>query len=125
MTQPGGSATANLAESVLFAYNSAVLVPEALGFLDGLAAQIRERGAGALTVTGHSDDVGSDAFNLALSKARADAVAAALTARLAGAPVAITASGLGKANPVAPNTDEAGRAKNRRVELTFIPTPQP
>lgn len=125
MTQPGGSATANLSESVLFAYNSAVLLPEALGFLDNLAAQMRDRGAGALTVTGHSDDVGSDAYNLALSKARADAVAAALNAGLAGAEVTISTFGLGKANPVAPNTDEAGRAKNRRVELTFIPTPSP
>lgn len=70
----------------------------------------------ALSIEGHTDDTGSAARNRELSQARADSVVAAITA--AGiAPGRLDASGLGDTQPVADNTTDEGRARNRRVEL--------
>ena len=69
-----------------------------------------------LAINGYTDETGTDAHNLTLSDDRAKSVMAALVA--AGIPAArLQAKGYGKTNPVAPNSDEAGKAANRRVEL--------
>jgi outer membrane protein OmpA-like peptidoglycan-associated protein len=70
-----------------------------------------------LHVVGHTDNQGGLDHNLALSKQRADAVTAALTATYGIAAVRLTANGVAYLAPVASNAAEAGRAKNRRVEL--------
>ena len=71
-----------------------------------------------IVVEGHTDSVGSDAYNDALSQRRADAVASALLAR--GVPGEdIRALGRGKSYPVATNETQAGRQQNRRVEIIF------
>ena len=78
--------TLDLAADVLFAFDSAALTPAAQATLERVGQEVRDRAApGALTVTGHTDDRGEDAYNDRLSRARADAVAAALRPRLAGA----------------------------------------
>jgi len=77
------------------------------------------RGARRVQVTGHTDAVGSDAYNLALSRRRTTSVRRALLADLRPRPRAVTARGYGERRPVASNKTAAGRAKNRRVELTF------
>ena len=70
----------------------------------------------AMVVAGHTDNVGAQAANLALSRQRAQAVIAWLAAR--GIEEArLAPAGFGDTRPVAPNTDEAGRQKNRRVEI--------
>jgi OOP family OmpA-OmpF porin len=69
-----------------------------------------------LSVQGHTDNVGGKAANQVLSQKRADAVVSWLTAHGA-APARLTAKGLGDSQPVADNSSEDGRAKNRRVEL--------
>jgi outer membrane protein OmpA-like peptidoglycan-associated protein len=66
---------------------------------------------------GHTDNVGTFAFNLDLSQRRAAAVVAALATRFGIAKERLTPVGVSFASPVAPNIDEDGRAKNRRVEL--------
>jgi outer membrane protein OmpA-like peptidoglycan-associated protein len=77
-----------------------------------LAAQGQLR----LAIEGHTDNAGSAAANKPLSQQRAQAVVTALTARgIAGA--RLTAAGFGSEKPIADNATEAGRAKNRRVEL--------
>jgi outer membrane protein OmpA-like peptidoglycan-associated protein len=73
-------------------------------------------------VHGHTDSVGTPQANLALSRARADAVATAI--RGARPDLALDVQGFGEDRPVAPNErggedDPAGRAQNRRVELRF------
>ena len=70
-----------------------------------------------LYVVGHTDNAGSLAQNVDLSKRRAQAVVTALTTRHQVAPARLHADGVGPLAPVAGNDDEAGRAKNRRVEL--------
>jgi outer membrane protein OmpA-like peptidoglycan-associated protein len=68
-------------------------------------------------VVGHTDNVGVMANNLKLSQARAAAVVNALVAKYGVAPARLKAAGVGPLVPVSTNHDEAGKAKNRRVEL--------
>ncbi|GAB2692812.1 OmpA family protein [Thalassiella azotivora] len=120
----GGTMTIDLAGDVLFEFDSDRLTPEAEAVVDHAAQMIRSAAKGPVTVTGHTDSMGSDAYNLDLSQRRAAAVVAALGARL-GAAVQLTAEGAGESQPVAPNTtptgddDPRGRAQNRRVTIEF------
>ena len=68
---------------------------------------------------GHTDSIGSDAYNQALSVRRAEAVKAYLVTKGVAAN-RITASGKGKSQPVADNRTAAGREKNRRVDVEII-----
>lgn len=110
-----------LAADVFFAFGSAELTDRARTETARIAAQIRDGGLRTLTVTGHTDSVGGDADNLALSQRRAEAVRAQLAAALPG--VTLTAVGRGEAEPVAKEMTEDGqddpeaRARNRRVEI--------
>ena len=70
-----------------------------------------------LHVVGHTDNVGTLAANMTLSKQRADAVVAALVTRYHIAAARLQAAGVGSLAPVATNRTEDGRSKNRRVEL--------
>jgi outer membrane protein OmpA-like peptidoglycan-associated protein len=69
-----------------------------------------------MKVEGHTDSVGTDDYNMKLSQRRADSVRDYLTANGISAGN-VTATGLGKADPVASNDTSAGRQQNRRVEL--------
>lgn len=98
-----------------FASGSATLTSSALSSLNKLAAILRS-GQSAIRIEGFTDNKGVDAANLALSQRRANAVVVAL--RAGGLSAArLKASGKGKAQPVADNGSEAGRARNRRVEI--------
>jgi len=98
-----------------FASGSASLTASAQSSLNKLAALLRN-GQGTVRIEGFTDDRGTDAANLALSQRRANAVLVAL--RAGGLSAArLKASGKGKAQPVADNGSEAGRARNRRVEI--------
>ena len=68
-------------------------------------------------MAGHTDSIGSEAYNLALSERRAQTVVNYLEQR-GVSPSIIRAQGLGKSSPVASNATPAGRAQNRRVEIT-------
>lgn len=71
-------------------------------------------------IIGHTDNVGDTAANLVLSRRRAQAVRAALIAHGAP-PAALLAHGLGDSRPIADNSSEAGRFRNRRIEFSAIP----
>ncbi|WP_321801391.1 DotU family type VI secretion system protein [Caballeronia sp. J97] len=106
----------------LFASGSATLDP-AYDALIGRIADALKGVPGRVVVTGHTDDqrLVSARFpsNWHLSQARADSVRAML-ASLTGAPARFSAEGRGDAEPLAPNDTPAGRAKNRRVEITLL-----
>ena len=72
-------------------------------------------------VVGHTDNVGTAEANVTLSNARAAAVVKALRHPTASPPSASPHTARGPTRPVAPNTTEDGRAKNRRVELVKHP----
>jgi outer membrane protein OmpA-like peptidoglycan-associated protein len=109
-----------LRSDVLFALNSAALTPAAKAAVTTLATQIRNaQVTGTIQINGYTDNLGTADKNLALSKARALAVAQVLQAGLAGQAVTLAPQGFGQANPVAPNTTDPNRALNRRVTIVL------
>jgi outer membrane protein OmpA-like peptidoglycan-associated protein len=106
-----------------FDTNQAVLKPGSDATLTELATVLKDNPALQLDVVGHTDNVGGDDANQRLSQARAEAVAQALTQRYGIGASRINASGRGATQPVADNTTEAGRARNRRVEIVARATP--
>lgn len=112
-----------LAADVLFALDRSDLSPQAGAAIQRAAAQIQAAGPGPVNVTGHTDDQGSEAYNLDLSNRRARAVADALGAQLPGDQYPLAVAGRGEAEPAVPGTSEDARAANRRVEL-LVERPQ-
>ena len=74
---------------------------------------------GTLMLTGHTDDTGSEAYNLELSEKRANAVKDEFELYLQDENIEVMADGAGESTPVADNSTEEGRAENRRVEVKF------
>jgi OOP family OmpA-OmpF porin len=108
----------SLAADVLFAVDSAELTPAAQTTVAAVAGRIAERAVGPGSVTGHTDDTGAADHNQRLSAARGQAVLDALRAEL-GPDVQITATGRGETEPVADNGTAEGRARNRRVTISY------
>lgn len=104
------------AGDVLFAFNQSELTPAAQSKLDSLMPKLQSDDVVSIKVIGHTDSVGSDTYNQALSERRASSVAAYLLSQ-GLAPSKLTSEGKGQSQPVADNETEEGRAKNRRVEL--------
>lgn len=102
---------------VAFDFDRATIRPEFYPILDDIAAALNENPESRLQVVGHTDAIGSEAYNQSLSEARARAVADYL-ARQGVATDRMVVGGVGEAQPVAPNTSEEGRARNRRVEIS-------
>ncbi len=102
---------------ILFDTAKADLKPESDGALKEIGALLAKSSTLKLHVVGHTDNVGALAQNLDLSKRRAQAVVTALTTTYKVAAARLHADGVGPLAPVASNDGEAGRAKNRRVEL--------
>ena len=73
----------------------------------------------SVSIEGHSDNIGSEGYNLELSQCRAEAVRNFLLDN-GISPERLTARGYGKAYPVATNNTEAGRQQNRRVEVVVL-----
>lgn len=98
-----------------FAFDSDALKPAMTTALDKIAAQIQaSRGQEVLTIVGHTDSIGSEAYNQGLSERRANSVANYL-AKQGLDRNAMVISGAGETQPVADNKVESGRAQNRRV----------
>jgi len=106
-----------LSGAVLFVTGKSELLPSAQDQLAQVAKALQDQGEiNPIVVEGYTDSVGSDANNLKLSQARAEAVRSYLVSK--GLPSdKLTANGRGKANPVASNDTPDGRANNRRVEI--------
>ena len=85
-----------------------------------MAKAIKESTGRKFLIVGHTDNVGDFAHNQALSAKRAAAVTAALTGKHDIPAASVIPVGVGMAAPVAANTDDAGRAKNRRVEIVAM-----
>lgn len=109
-----------LSASTLFGFDKATLTPEGKAAIKKEVDDWRDRYETEkvrITLTGYTDSVGSDTYNQRLSERRADAVRDYLVKDLGLNPDHITASGKGKADPVASNATREGRAENRRVEM--------
>jgi outer membrane protein OmpA-like peptidoglycan-associated protein len=99
-----------------FDFNKSTLRPDSDPTLEKVLALLKSRPDLKLEVQGHTDNVGSDDYNLKLSDARAASVVAWLVSKGIAAD-RLTAHGYGMRQPIADNGSDEGRAKNRRVEL--------
>ncbi len=106
----------NIPNDVSFDVGSAAIRPAMRSVLDPFANSLRDDPNARISIIGHTDSTGSDAINNPLSVDRAQSVRDYLSSR--GVAVSrIETAGRGEREPLADNTSEAGRAKNRRVEI--------
>ncbi|MFB7777545.1 OmpA family protein [Streptomyces bauhiniae] len=108
-----------LQAEVLFGKDSAKLGPEARSRITAIAEEIEKQKATRVRVFGFTDNLGSSAHGDVLSKRRANAVQAVLEQDLNAPDVTFEVRGYGEQYPIADNSTEAGRKKNRRVEVSF------
>jgi OOP family OmpA-OmpF porin len=102
----------------LFDFDKSVLRPDGKKSIDDALARIRGVDLEMVIATGHTDSVGTDAYNQKLSERRAAAVKDYLVSK--GVPASkITTIGKGESQPVATNKTSEGRQKNRRVDIEF------
>ena len=106
------------ASGLLFDFDSDVVRSEARTNLRNLATSLDKYPGSELLIAGHTDSVGTAAYNLGLSQRRAEAAASFLASQGVARP-RLSSRGLGETEPVAPNETDAGRTKNRRVEVAI------
>lgn len=104
-----------------FDFDKAVLKPAGKASLDDLVGKLKDMNLEVIIAVGHTDSVGTDAYNQKLSVRRAEAVKAYLQSKGVEANRVYT-EGKGEKQPVADNKTAAGRAKNRRVEIEVVGT---
>lgn len=108
-----------LQAEVLFGKDSAKLSAEAKARIGSIADEIGKQNAIQVRVFGFTDDLGSAAHGDILSRQRANAVQAVLDQDLNNPDITFEVRGYGEQYPIADNSTEAGRKKNRRVEVSF------
>lgn len=124
-TEQAGTVEVNLPADVLFDFDKAELRAEARDALHEVAALILERSRRSIAIAGHTDAIGTEAYNQRLSERRAAAVKTWLISRENIKSPPIATSGRGAREPVAPNRrpdgtdDPEGRQLNRRVTIVF------
>ena len=117
----GNELIVRMPEAILFATDSATLNPQLRSDLFVLADSLNKYPQSIVTVTGHTDNTGTAAYNQDLSERRAWSVAEVLrNGGVSGS--RIRTVGAGESQPIATNQTAAGRAQNRRVDITITPT---
>ena len=112
-------AKGHVALYINFDFDKADIKPDSKPIIDQIVQLLTTNPSLKLTVEGHTDNVGNRVYNLRLSEARAKSVVAALTAQ-AIETRRLKAVGFGQDKPIADNSTDDGRAKNRRVELVKV-----
>ena len=111
----------NHAADAFFDFDKSVLKPEGRAKLDDLVGKIKGINLEVIIAVGHTDSIGSDAYNQRLSVRRAEAVKAYLVSKGIERNRIYT-EGKGEKQPIADNRTAVGRAKNRRVEVEVVGT---
>lgn len=117
VTEADRKVVADAINNLEFDFNKATIRAKSYPTLNRVAALLIEKDF-SLKLAGHTDNKGSDAYNLKLSKDRAEAIKSYLVSQGANAS-RIEAVGYGESQPIATNATDAGRQKNRRVEFTL------
>ncbi|HET7655736.1 MAG TPA: OmpA family protein [Luteimonas sp.] len=120
VVRQGDNITLNMPGNITFAFDSSNLQPQFYPVLDNVADTLNEYNQTVIEVAGHTDSVGTDSYNQTLSVQRAQSVANYLAGRGVMRERMIV-TGAGESRPIASNATEAGRAQNRRVEITIVP----
>jgi outer membrane protein OmpA-like peptidoglycan-associated protein len=119
----GDNITLDVPGGVTFAFDSSNLNSQFFPVLDKVATTLAEYDKTVIEVAGHTDNVGSDAYNQQLSERRANSVATYLSSHGVDRTRMVTI-GAGEGHPVASNESDSGRSQNRRVEITIVPVTQ-
>lgn len=119
--QPPAATKVTYAADAFFDFDKSVLKPEGKAKLDDLVGKVKDINLEVIIAVGHTDSVGSDAYNQKLSVRRAEAVKAYLVSKGIEKNRVYT-EGKGEKQPVADNKTSEGRAKNRRVEIEVVGT---
>ncbi len=119
-TDNGQAILVNLPDGVTFDVASFSLKPQFRETLDRIASSMTQYPSSLIDVYGHTDSTGSDTYNQTLSENRARTVAGYLASRGVSAS-RIRSQGFGETMPVADNMTDAGRSRNRRVEIKIVP----
>jgi outer membrane protein OmpA-like peptidoglycan-associated protein len=114
----GEGIAVTFASGLLYDFDSDVIRPEAASNLRALAASLHKYPGSDLLIVGHTDQVGSAAYNQGLSERRASAAANYLVAQGVNH-ARVGTRGMGETDPVAANDTELGRQRNRRVEVAI------
>jgi OOP family OmpA-OmpF porin len=103
-------------DDVLFDFDRSTIKPEAAGILDRLVSFMNENKDKKVSLSGHTDSVGTEAYNQKLSERRVNSVRDYVVKKGVSAG-SISGQGFGESKPIADNKTREGRAKNRRVEI--------
>lgn len=120
VTRDGDNLILNMPGNITFDVDRAEVKPSFYEVLNSVAMVLKKYDKTAVLIAGHTDSTGSEGYNQLLSQRRAESVARYLEAQ-GIPPVRIDAVGYGERYPIASNATAAGRAQNRRVELTLAP----
>jgi len=118
---PAAATKVTYAADTFFDFDKSVLKADGKAKLDDLAGKVKAINLEVIIAVGHTDSVGADAYNQKLSVKRADAVKAYLVTKGIEKNRVYT-EGKGEKQPVADNKTDAGRSKNRRVEIEVVGT---
>ena len=118
---PAVASKVTYAADAFFDFDKSVLKPEGKAKLDDLASKVKGINLEVIIAVGHTDSVGSDAYNQKLSVRRSEAVKAYLVSQGIEKSRVYT-EGKGEKQPVADNKTAEGRSKNRRVEIEVVGT---
>ena len=118
---PAVASKVTFAADAFFDFDKSVLKPAGKTKLDDLTAKIKDIDLEVIIAVGHTDSVGSDAYNQKLSMRRSEAVKAYLVSKGIEKNRVYT-EGKGEKQPVASNKTKEGRAQNRRVEIEVVGT---
>ncbi|MFT3719849.1 outer membrane protein OmpA [Pseudorhodoferax sp.] len=119
--QPPAATKVTYAADAFFDFDKSVLKPEGRAKLDDLVSKIKDINLEVIIAVGHTDSIGTEAYNQRLSVRRAEAVKAYLVSKGVERNRVYT-EGKGETQPVADNRTADGRAKNRRVEIEVVGT---
>jgi outer membrane protein OmpA-like peptidoglycan-associated protein len=114
----GEGIAVTFASGILFPFNSTEILPDGRTNLQQLASSLEKYPNSDILIVGHTDSVGTDAYNNDLSQRRA--LAAQSYLQTLGVPATrLQATGRGESEPIQSNDTDAGRAQNRRVEIAI------
>jgi outer membrane protein OmpA-like peptidoglycan-associated protein len=120
---PNDTVRITMTNQTAFETNSSEIKPGFRSTMDKLADVVVRYGKTTLTIVGHTDNVGPDTYNQALSERRALSVAQYFESKRVD-PVRLATSGKGETQPLASNSSDGGRQANRRVEIYVEPVVQ-